>query len=81
MPTLPGHSILSAEDDHSIYYFLTAGVEYPLNDRYSLFLAGVYSMGDADMTITAQSPEGEITLEDEAPMDRYEVNIGIKYFF
>ncbi len=72
---------MSGEDDHSFFYFLTAGVEYPVNDRYSLFLAGVYSIGDADMTATIETPQGTLEVEDEASMDRYELNLGIKYFF
>jgi opacity protein-like surface antigen len=72
---------MSGEDDHSFFYFLTAGVEYPVNDRYSLFLAGVYSIGDADMTAKIETPQGTLVVEDEASMDRYELNLGVKYFF
>lgn len=73
---------MSGEHDHSIFYYLTVGVEYPVNDRYALFLAGQYTMGDVDMTGTATHPvQGEIQIEDEHSLDRYEVNLGVKYFF
>ena len=73
---------MSAEHDHSMFYYLTAGVEYPINDRYALFLAGQYTIGDVDMTGTATHPErGEVQIEDEHSLDRYEMNFGVKYFF
>lgn len=73
---------MSAEHDDSMFYYLTAGVEYPVNDRYALFLAGQYTIGDVDMTGTATHPErGEMKIEDEHSLDRYEVNVGVKYFF
>ncbi|WP_339133905.1 MAG: OmpW family outer membrane protein [Candidatus Electrothrix sp. GW3-4] len=72
---------MSAEVDDSMFYFLTAGVEYPVNDKYALFLAGQYIIGDADMKGTIERPEGTFVIEDEANMDRYEVNVGVKYFF
>ncbi|WP_446008103.1 OmpW family outer membrane protein [Candidatus Electrothrix sp.] len=73
---------MSAEHDHSMFYYLTAGVEYPVNDCYALFLAGRYTMGDADMTGNAMHPvHGQVQIEDEGSLDRYEVNVGVKYFF
>ena len=72
---------MSLELDDSIFYFLTAGIEYPVNDRYALFLAGQYTIGDADITGTVQSPRGTFEVEDEGSLDRYEVNVGVKYFF
>lgn len=73
---------MSAEHDHSMFYYLTAGIEYPVNDRYALFLAGQYTMGDADMTGTGIHPVyGQMQVEDEGSLDRYEVNVGVKYFF
>lgn len=73
---------MSGEHDHSMFYYLTAGVEYPVNDRYALFLAGQYTIGDVDMTGTATHPVlGEIQIKDEHSLDRYEANLGVKYFF
>ncbi len=73
---------MSAEHDHSIFYFLTAGVEYPVSDSYAIFLAGQYTIGDSDMTGSVQTPQGTtIEIEDEASLDRYELNVGVKYFF
>ena len=48
---------------------------------YAVFLAGQYTIGDTDITGYAQSPAGTIQLEDESTLDRYEMNIGLKYFF
>ncbi|WPD24283.1 MAG: OmpW family outer membrane protein [Candidatus Electrothrix scaldis] len=72
---------MHGEIDDSMFYFLTAGIEYPLNDKYALFLAGQYTIGDADLTGTVTTPQGTVTLENEAALDRYEVNLGVKYFF
>jgi outer membrane protein len=72
---------MSGESDDSMFYFLTAGVEYPVSDKYSLFLAGQYTIGDADMTGSIQTPQGTFEIEDEASLDRYEINAGVKYFF
>jgi outer membrane protein W len=73
---------MSAEMDDSIFYYLTAGVEYPISDTYTLFLAGQYTIGDADMTGSGQTPLGTtIEIEDEGSLDRYELNVGVKYFF
>ena len=73
---------MSGEHDHSMFYYLTVGAEYPVSDRYSVFLAGQYTIGDVDMTGSATHPElGEIQIEDEHTLDRYELNLGVKYFF
>ncbi|MCI5167724.1 MAG: hypothetical protein D3903_16945 [Candidatus Electrothrix sp. GM3_4] len=72
---------MSAETDDSMFYFLTAGVEYPVSDKYTLFLAGQYTIGDTDMTGSVKTPQGTITIEEEASLDRYEMNVGVKYFF
>ena len=72
---------MSAEIDDSMFYFLTAGVEYPVNDKYALFLAGQYTIGDADMKGKAVTPRGTFVMEDEAALDRYEATFGVKYFF
>jgi outer membrane protein len=73
---------MSGEMDDSMFYYLTAGVEYPVSDRYALFLAGQYTIGDADVKGTGQTPQGTtIELENETTLDRYEVNVGVKYFF
>ncbi|WPD23928.1 MAG: OmpW family outer membrane protein [Candidatus Electrothrix scaldis] len=72
---------MEMEMDDSVFYYLTAGVEYPLSDTYALFLAGQYVIGDADVTGAIQTPKGTIVLEDESSLDRYEVNLGLKYFF
>ncbi|MGB5684971.1 MAG: OmpW family outer membrane protein [Candidatus Electrothrix sp.] len=73
---------MSAETDDSAFYYLTAGVEYPVNDRYAVFLAGQYTIGDVDMTGSGKTPQGAtVEIEDESTLDRYEVNVGMKYFF
>lgn len=72
---------IQIEVDDSVFYYLTAGVEYPLNDQVALFLAGQYTIGDADMKGSAQTPTGIFEIEDEEPLDRYECNVGVKYFF
>ncbi|RWX43290.1 Outer membrane protein beta-barrel domain-containing protein, partial [Candidatus Electrothrix marina] len=73
---------MSGEMDDSMFYYLTAGVEYPVSDRYALFLAGQYTIGDADVKGTGQTPQGTtIELENEGTLDRCEVNAGVKYFF
>lgn len=72
---------IRAEVDNSMFYFLTAGVEYPVNDRYVLFLAGQYTIGEVDMTGTVATPFGVVEMEDEGALDRYEFNVGVKYFF
>ncbi|MCI5126239.1 MAG: hypothetical protein D3925_17635, partial [Candidatus Electrothrix sp. AR5] len=73
---------MNAETDDSAFYYLTAGVEYPVSDRYALFLAGQYTIGDVDMTGSGQTPQGAtVEIEDESTLDRYEVNVGMKYFF
>jgi outer membrane protein len=72
---------MSAETDDSMFYFLTAGVEYPISNKYTLFLAGQYTIGDVDMTGSMQTPQGTFEIEDEASLDRYEANVGVKYFF
>jgi outer membrane protein W len=72
---------MHGEIDDSMFYFLTAGIEYPVNDKYALFLAGQYTIGDADITGTFTTPRGTFTIENEAALDRYEVNVGVKYFF
>ena len=73
---------MSGEMDDSMFYHLTAGVEYPVSDRYALFLAGQYTIGDADVKGTGQTPQGTtIELENEGTLDRCEVNAGVKYFF
>ena len=69
---------LHTETDDSFFYFLTAGLEYALNDRYALFAAGQYSLGDMEGKGTMP---GLGQMEDEQSMDRYEFNIGVKYFF
>lgn len=51
---------MSAEADDSMFYFLTAGVEYPINEKYTLFLAGQYTIGDVDMTGSIQTPKGRL---------------------
>ncbi|XOF32364.1 MAG: OmpW family outer membrane protein [Candidatus Electrothrix sp. YB6] len=73
---------ISSEMDDSTFYFLTAGVEYPLSDRCAVFLAGQYTIGDTDMKASVNSPQrGTMEMEAESTMDRYEVNLGVKYFF
>ncbi|MCI5142544.1 MAG: hypothetical protein D3909_12665 [Candidatus Electrothrix sp. ATG1] len=72
---------IRTEVDDSTYYFFTAGVEYPFRDRYAVFLAGQYSISDADVKGSVQTPQGTIEIEKESTLDRYEVNMGIKYFF
>ena len=72
---------LSAEVDDSMFYFLTVGVEYPFADRYALFLAGQYSIGDADVKGRIETPQGRFEGENEVSLDRYEANLGVKYFF
>ncbi|RWX49352.1 Outer membrane protein W [Candidatus Electrothrix communis] len=73
---------MSIEMDDSMFYYLTAGIEYPVNDSYAIFLAGQYTIADADMTGSGQTPQGAtVEIEDEGTLDRYEVNVGVKYFF
>ena len=73
---------MSVEMDDSMFYYLTAGIEYPVSDRYAVFLAGQYTIADADMTGSGQTPAGAtVEIEDEGTLDRYEVNVGVKYFF
>jgi outer membrane protein W len=72
---------ITSEVDDSTFYFLTAGVDYPLSERYSLFLSGQYSIGDIDVSGTVQTPQGTMQMEDEGTLDRYEFNLGIRYFF
>jgi outer membrane protein W len=72
---------MSVDVDDSPFYYLTAGVEYPFSENYAVFLAGQYTIGDTDVSGYAQTPQGTIQLEDESTLDRYEVNMGLKYFF
>jgi opacity protein-like surface antigen len=73
---------ISSEMDDSTFYFVTAGVEYPFSDRCAVFLAGQYTMGDTDMKGSINSPQlGTMEMEAESTMDRYEVNLGVRYFF
>ncbi|CAK8719802.1 Outer membrane protein beta-barrel domain-containing protein [Candidatus Electrothrix laxa] len=73
---------MSGEMDDSMFYFLTAGVEYPVCEKYTVFLAGQYSIGDADVAGSGQTPQGTtIEIEQETTLDRFEVNVGVKYFF
>jgi outer membrane protein W len=73
---------MSVEMDDSMFYYLTAGIEYPVSDRYAVFLAGQYTIGDADMTGSGQTPQGvTVEIENEGTLDRCEVNAGVKYFF
>ncbi|MCI5130591.1 MAG: hypothetical protein D3904_03510, partial [Candidatus Electrothrix sp. EH2] len=72
---------MSGEVDDSMFYFLTAGVEYPVREKYALFLAGQYSIGDADIQGTVETPQGRLQMENETTLDRYELNVGVKYFF
>jgi outer membrane protein W len=73
---------ISSEMDDSLFYFVTAGAEYPFSDRCAVFLAGQYTMGDTDMKASVNSPQwGVMEREGESTMDRYEVNLGVKYFF
>ncbi|MCI5226848.1 MAG: hypothetical protein D3918_09360 [Candidatus Electrothrix sp. AX2] len=72
---------ISTEVDDSLFYYLTAGIEYPVRD-YSFFIAGKYSIEDADVKGTVQMPTGTLfEMENEGSLDRYEVNLGVKYFF
>ncbi|MCI5212598.1 MAG: hypothetical protein D3910_28280 [Candidatus Electrothrix sp. ATG2] len=72
---------MSMEVDDSTFYFLTAGVEYPVSNNYALFLAGQYTIGDLDVKGSVQTPQGTMQIEDEGTLDRYELNVGVKYFF
>ncbi|MCI5120918.1 MAG: hypothetical protein D3908_06990 [Candidatus Electrothrix sp. AUS4] len=72
---------MGAELDDSMFYFLTAGVEYPVSDKIALFLAGQYTICDADITGSIETPQGTFIIENEVSLDRYEVNLGVKYFF
>ncbi|MCI5223454.1 MAG: hypothetical protein D3924_12475 [Candidatus Electrothrix sp. AR4] len=72
---------MSMEVDDSTFYFLTAGVEYPFSKSYTVFLAGKYTIGDIDVKGSSQTPQGTMQIEDEGTLDRYEVNLGLKYFF
>lgn len=72
---------VSTEVDDSVFYYLTAGFEYPIRNYYALFLEGKYSIEDADMKGSVQAPTGTFEIENESSLDRYEVNLGVKYFF
>jgi hypothetical protein len=50
--------------------------------RLYFFIAGKYSIEDADVKGTVQMPTGTLfEIENEGSLDRYEVNLGVKYFF
>ncbi len=72
---------MNMEVDDSTFYFLTAGFDYLLPYNYSLFLAGKYTVADIEGKGTIQTLRGTTQLEDEGTLDRYEVNVGMRYFF
>jgi hypothetical protein len=72
---------ISTEVDDSTFYFLTAGFDYPLSPNYSIFLAGKFTVADIEGKGTIQTPLGTTQIEDEGTLDRYEVNLGMRYFF
>ncbi len=76
-----GSQRMSPEVDDSTFYFFTAGAEYPIDDNFAVFLAGQYTVGDIDIKGFAQAPQGTISIEDESTQDRYELTLGVKYFF
>ena len=70
---------ISTEVDDSTFYFLTAGFYYPLIHNYSIFLAGKYTVADIEGKGTIVGVTKQI--EDDGTLDRYEVNLGMRYFF
>ena len=69
---------ISTDADNSTFWFVTAGAELPVSSNAALFAAGQYTVEDMEGTGSIRGM-GERT--NETSMDRYELNIGVKYFF